>query len=148
MSDRPAPLPAPWACGPADLKLLMPWIYERLTDFYRGVSIQMMHNWLSQTMNSNEYLFIRTKRSVGLFAVVRGELGLVHAEEKFVLTEEKHEPEGQSLYKAAANWAGNAGLKEIRVENMSDLPRDMIIASLGGSKVYRREQAWIRLRSP
>lgn len=141
----PDAIPTPTRCGPADIQELTPWVAERLRDRYPGTTMQQMNQWLRTAMFDNQNYLIRTPHAIGLFALTFAELGQVWAEEKFVLTHDGYESEGAEIYRAARAWMTNMGVREVKVECVSDVPREAMTTALG-AKVTKREVSWIRIR--
>lgn len=134
----------PWRAAPPDIQRMMPWVYDRLKDRYPGVAMNTVESWLRSCAFSTDHLIVCTRNAMGLFELRREEFGKQWVSEKFVLNQEGHDQDGAALYRMAATWAGHHGVKDVEIDVMSDVPRELMIQALG--KVLRRESHWIRVR--
>lgn len=140
--------------GPADFQDLGEWLLWRLKDRFPQIHQSMVAGWLKGSMDSNEIMFLRFGRAVGMASI--GHKNLLDPrpviEEIFVLVkgrdtdgviEKPAFEEGARLYGEFKRWGETLGASEMLVERMSDVPRDLIKLALG--RVWAREVVFTKL---
>lgn len=171
--DRPGPLPPPKPMQTyAHRRFVLPdlndkgeWIVKRLRNPEEDMPKRYAHsqdreifNFLRSVIDSPEFLFVRTDHAFILAQLMREPL--MHnpvAKEWFVLClkmddinkpeEEKAQinpqDEAAYLYSVMFEWAKHSSAEELRIENYTDVPRDMVKARLG--KLFAREMIYSKL---
>jgi hypothetical protein len=123
------------------------WLVARLKERFQSSDGELV-NWLRSVIvqGSNEFLFVRTDHAFALAQSVREPMmsGCV-VSEQFVLSEKGFEDEGAYLYSVLYQWAKNLGACEMRIENLTNIPRDDIKARIGG--LWAREQVYSKMDS-
>ena len=101
--------------------------------------------WLKSLIYSNEYLFLYQEHGCACAQTVKEETldGKPIVRERFVFAEEGHTAEAASFYSEFLQWAKNQGVTTILVEEMTDVPHDMIKERLG--RLFERKQIFARL---
>jgi hypothetical protein len=96
-------------------------------------------------MESNEFLFLYQDHAVALATAARPHplAPKPVVQEIFVLAEKEHEAEAAVMYDEFARWARGLGIDTVVVEEMSDVPHDMIKEKLG--RIFTRQQQFARL---
>lgn len=133
----------------ADLSTHAKWVLPRLLQAFPHLSEQQAAGWLRGVCDSNEHLFLRLPRAVGL-AQVLGDHTLAPRQrvvERFVWCENPADKEQVAaaalLYDEFARWGKKLGCEVLIVEEMTDVPHDAIKAQLG--RVYTRQEQFARL---
>jgi len=126
------------------------WIMQRLLAAYPHLSNTEVMGWLRGIIYSNEYQFLYQPHSVSLAQVIQTFtlLPTPIVQERFVFAQDKndqaHLKEACEFYVAMRSWAEFKGFTTILVEEMSDVPHDMIKAKLG-QRLFTREQIFVRV---
>jgi hypothetical protein len=110
---------------------------------------QRLGGWLRCLIDDNEHLFLVQEHSVALAALQNAnglaDKPLVH--ERFVLVEDvdnpEHVKEAAEFYTYFKRWAKNLGAEIIIVEELSNVPHEMIKEKLG--RIFTRQQQFARL---
>ncbi len=133
--------------GLPDLEDMGAWLVERLKGRWGAVSDKNIAAFLRGVMESNEFLFVRTKNAVALAQAAHKPLEAVpFVEEIFVLVRNDAFEEGAQLYGAIRNWGESHGASRIEVGNMSDVePED--VAAQFGNRIDTRVQCFATLRA-
>lgn len=130
----------------ADLSMHGQWILKRLRQAYPANSERMIIGWLRNLSFDNASLFLATDNAVALFQVT-GVFSLAHKPiiiERFVLALEGHIAEAAKFYLEAVQWAKSQSIDEMIIEQMSDVPHDLIRDKVG-HRVFTRQQLFVRL---
>jgi hypothetical protein len=125
--------------GTADLSKHGGWIMRRLLKAYPNQNERGLASWLRETINNNSSLFLCTDYGVALFQV-SSVSSLEHKPwvwERFVFAEVEYEKEGAEFYSKALEWAKNQGIKRIIVNQLTDIPLDLIKAKFGGLSTWQ-----------
>lgn len=133
--------------GLADLSEMGAWLLWRLKDRYPHLDERNLAGWLRGMIDSNEYLFVRTRNAVALAQIQHRALDpLPIVDELFVLAKGRDSDgvvekgalaEAAELYGEFLRWARSLGATEIAIERYTDVPRDQIKERLG--RVWVRE---------
>jgi len=124
------------------------WLIPRLTTALE-LPEQRLGAWLRSMIDTNEHLFLQQEHSVALAEVQRanglGDKPIVR--ERFVLCEDidnpDHVKEAAGFYDEFARWAKNLGAEIILVEELSNVPHEVIKEKLG--RIFVREQKFARV---
>ena len=102
-------------------------------------------SWLKGIIYSAEYLFLYQEHGCALAQTVKEETleNKPVVRERFVFAEEGFQAEAASFYTEFAQWAKNQGVSTMIVEEMTDVPHDMIKDRLG--RLFERKQVFARL---
>ena len=134
---------------PADLAA-HPWMLKRLVAIYPQFSnAQVVQGWLRSLIYNNEYHFLHAEHAVALFQVVSGNIlrpkPLI--KEHFVWVENKSDPQqladAAQFYTSAHVWATHLNADVIIVEEMSDLPHDLIKDKIG--RIFIRQEQFVKV---
>lgn len=111
------------------------WLISELKVRFKASTDGELVNWLRAVIvgSTNEFLFVRTDHAVALAQVMREPLSSRPVvQEQFVLVDDdKFMEEGAYLYSVLHQWAKNLNAYELRIENLTNVPRNMIKARLG-----------------
>jgi|ERR1700681_2630375 len=129
----------------ADLSKHGGWIMRRLQKAYPHQNDRSMAGWLREIIGSNEFLFLYQEHAVALAQTLR--TSTLDAKpiimERFVFAEEGHVDAAAEFYGEFALWAKRQEVTTIVVEEMSDVPHEMIRERLG--RLFTRQQVFARL---
>jgi hypothetical protein len=110
---------------------------------------QRLGGWLRGMIDTNEHLFLTQEHSVALAELQRAN-GLADkpiVRERFVLAEDvenpEHVKEAAGFYDEFHRWAKNLGAEIIIVEELSNVPHELIKERLG--RIYQRQQQFARV---
>lgn len=124
------------------------WLIPRLVTALE-LPEQRLGGWLRSVIDSNEYLFLAQEHSVAL-AQVQNANGLADkpiVRERFVLIQDvesvPQQKEAADFYDNFRQWAKSLGSQVILVQELSDVPGDMIKEKLG--RIFSRQQQFARL---
>jgi hypothetical protein len=124
------------------------WLVPRLTAAL-GLPEQRLGGWLRSMIDSSDYMFLVQEHSAGL-AELQSANGLADKpviKERFVLAEDpddaEHVKEAAAFYTEMARWAKNVGAEIFLVEEMTNVPHEMIKEKLG--RIYSRQQQFARV---
>jgi hypothetical protein len=146
LPNRPEPIEnAIRRFGTADLAKHGGWIMRRLQKVRPDLNDRAMFTWLNGLIESNEHLFLYQEHAVALAQVMREEMlaGKPVVRERFVFAEEGHEDAAAELYTEIMAWAKNLGAETAIVEEMTDVPHELIKAKVG--RVFERTQKYARV---
>lgn len=113
------------------------WLVPRLLASFPHMNQRELLGWIRGIIASNEFLFLFQDHAVGLaqamrISPLRPDV-MVH--EWFVFVEDKenkeHLAEGAMFYGDMKRWATQQGARTIIVEELSDVPHEMIKEQLG-----------------
>lgn len=124
------------------------WLIPRLVTALE-LPEQRLGGWLRSAIDSNEYLFLAQENSVAL-AQVQSANGLADkpiVRERFVLIQDvesvAQQKEAADFYDNFRQWAKRLGAEIILVEELSNVPAEMIKEKLG--RIYSRQQQFARI---
>ena len=140
-----APPPAVRRFEIADLSKHGGWIIKRLRQARPTLSDPQVMAWLKGIIYSSEFLFLYQEHGCACAQTVREETlgGAPVVRERFVFAEEGFQHEAASFYGEFLQWAKNQGVTTMIVEEMSDVPHDMIKERLG--RLFERKQVFARI---
>ena len=130
---------------PADLTRHGGWIMRRLIQAYPNQNERSLAGFLRGIIYDNSSLFLYQDHGVAL-AQVSNVHTLAHKPivyERFVFVEEGYVQQGVEFYGEFERWAKSQGIEQIIVEEMSDVPHDVIKEKLG--RLYTRQQVFARV---
>ena len=125
------------------------WMIARLKTAYPHLNDANLVGWIRNVIYSPEYLFLYQDNSAALFQVLSSHTlrpdPLV--QESFVFCEDKENPEhveqASNFYAEVAKWSKHQGARTIIVEELTDVPHDMIKDKLG--RLTNRQQVFHRM---
>lgn len=124
------------------------WLVPRLVAALE-LPEQRLGAWLRGMVDTNEHLFLTQDHSVALAEMQRAN-GLADkpiVRERFVLVEDienvEHIREAAGFYDEFRRWAKNLGAEIILVEELSNVPLEMIKEKLG--RIFTRTQQFARV---
>lgn len=125
------------------------WMITRLKTAYPHLNDANLVGWIRNVIYSPEYLFLYQDNSAALFQVQSSHTlrpdPLV--QESFVFCEDKdnaeHVEQAAEFYVEVAKWAKHQGAKTIVVEELSDVPNEMIKARMG--RLLTRSQVFFKV---
>jgi hypothetical protein len=113
-------------------------IIARLKKKYPRVSDKVLFSYLRDIVYSNEHHILRTDNAFAAARLKKDTFMPMWAEELFVFCDEGCVGEGVDLYKSMFEWAKSHSVSEFYIDEMSDVPRDLIRAHFGKISVYER----------
>jgi hypothetical protein len=140
-----AGLPAVRRFEIADLNKHGGWIMKRLQQARPTLSDVQIMSWLKGVIYSQEFMFLYQEHGCGLAQTVREETleGKPVVRERFVFAEEGYAEQAAEFYTSFLQWAKNQGVTTMLVEEMTDVPHDLIKEKLG--RLFERKQIFARL---
>lgn len=129
-----------------DLDRHRAWMIARLKAAYPHLNDANLVGWVRNMIYSPEYLFLYQDNSVGLFQVLSAHTLQPEplVQERFVFCENKEMPEyveqASQFYTEAARWARHQGARTVIVEELSDVPHEMIKERIG--RLLTRQQVF------
>jgi hypothetical protein len=110
------------------------WLVNELKERFKSTDGELV-NWLRAVIvgSPNEFLFVRTDHAVALAQVYREPLSSrCVVQEQFVLVDDdQFMDQGAYLYSVVYQWAKMLNAYELRIENLTNVPRQMIKARIG-----------------
>lgn len=127
------------------------WMIPRLKSAYPHLNDQNIIGWLKGAIYSAEYCFRYQNNSVALFQAVS--VNMLSAspaiQEIFVFCEDKddvaHQEQAAQFYVDAMTWAQHHGSQAMIIEEMSDVPHEMIGKVLTG-RLMARQQIFVKVQ--
>ena len=121
------------------------FLLERLKTAYTHLNDRFILGWIRTLLYDNANLFLYQDHSVALFQVTNIYSLAPKPEiiERFVFCQEGFQKEGANFYEEVARWAKPQGIEKIWVEEMSDVPHEMVKEKIG--RVFSREQRFARV---
>ena len=125
------------------------WMIARLKTAYPHLNDANLVGWIRNVIYNAEYLFLYQDNSAALFQVKSSHTLRPEplVQESFVFCEDKDNPEhveqASNFYAEVAKWSKHQGAKTIIVEELSDVPHEMIKERLG--RVFTRQQQFARV---
>lgn len=128
----------------ADLSQHGGWIMERLLRQYPHQTERTLAGWLRGILSLNTSLFLYQPHAVALAEVVR--FHTLSAEpvvvERFVFCQKGHEAEAAEFYDEFRTWARHLDAKTLLVEELSDVPHELVTARVG--RIFTRQQKFAK----
>lgn len=128
------------------------WMIPRLKKAYPHLNDQNIIGWLKGAIYSAEYFFRFQNNSVALFqAISVNALAAVPViQEIFVFCEDKddvaHQEQAAQFYVDAQTWAQHHGASAMIVEELTDVPHEIIAKVLPG-RLMPRQQIFCRVQA-
>lgn len=122
------------------------WMIARLKAAYPHLNDANLVGWIRNVIYSPEYLFLYQENSAALFQVISSHTLQPQplVEERFVFVEDKenkdHIEQAAAFYTEVAKWSKHQGATTIVVEELSDVPHEMIKDKLG--RLLTRQQVF------
>ena len=121
------------------------WIMERLLKAYPLHNERSIATYLRGLIDLNTCLFLYQPHAVALAETVRyfmltGEPIVV---ERFVFAKKGHEAEAAEFYVEFHKWAASQQVATMLVEEMTDVPHELVTAKLG--RVFTRQQKFAKV---
>lgn len=154
--NAPAPVLSDVNAGPqvrkfdtADLSTHGPWLLPRIVQAYPHLTERAAASALQNILYNNEFLFLCQDGAVALAQVTAAHTFVAKpiVWERFVWC---RDPDNKESVKHAAlfyghfqRWAKTQGIDVMMVEEMSDVPHDVIKEQLG--RIYTRQQQFARV---
>ncbi len=125
------------------------WLMKRLIATYPYLSDRELQGWLRGLIYNPECLFLYQDNSVALAQVVLNYTltpkPVIY--ERFVFAEDKansaHVEQAAEFYAEFERWAKNKSVDTILVEELTDVPHDLIKKHLG--RLFTRQQTFARV---
>ena len=122
------------------------WMIGRLKTAYAHLNDANLVGWIRNVIYNAEYLFLYQDNSAALFQVLSSHTlrpdPLV--QESFVFCEDKENPDhveqAANFYIEVAKWAKHQGAKTIIVEELTDVPHEIIKEKIG--RLLNRQQVF------
>lgn len=133
----------------ADLSRHGKWIMPRLLAAFPNLNERSAASWLQTIIYQNEYLFLYHDHGVALAQVISiNALSAKPIVQEIVVWVEDRSNNDQvvsaaDFYVEFARWAKHQGAETIIVEEMSDVPHDLIKDKLG--RIFTRQQQFARV---
>jgi hypothetical protein len=129
----------------ADLQKHGGWIMKRLQKARPHLSDPYIMSWLRGIIYNNEFKFLYQEHGVALAQVVMEETleRKPVVRERFVFVEEGFEAAGAEFYTEFLRWAKDQQIGTLIVEEMTDVPHELIKEKLG--RLFERKQIFARL---
>jgi hypothetical protein len=132
-----------------DLDRHAKWVAPRLAQAFPHLADRAILGFLSSIIYNNEYLFLYQPHSVALAQVLSSNTlnpkPIVW--EQFVWVEDANDKEqvaqAAAFYDHFAKWGKGMGAEVMIVEEMTDVPHDLIKAQIG--RIFNRQQQYARL---
>lgn len=126
------------------------WIVPRLLQSFPHLSNERgVAAFLNGLIYSNEHLFLYQPHGVALAQVSTSEMLTAKPViiERFVWAEDPKDKEHQTacalFYEHFAKWGKHMGAEVMLVEELTDVPHDLIKQSIG--RIFNRQQQFVRL---
>lgn len=121
------------------------WIVRRLLNAYPRQTDRYLMGWLRNLTGDNHSWFMQQANAVCLFQVTSTyslDLNPIVIE-RFVFAKEGYTAEAANFYSEVEKWTKSMGIDQIIVEQMSDVPHEMIKEKLG--RLFTRQQVIARV---
>lgn len=125
------------------------WLLPRLLEAYPHLDRRSAINFLKGLLSSNEYHILYLPHGIAVAQLVFGHTLAPKpvVQERFVWVENREDKnqieQAVGFYDAFKQWAKSLRCETIIVEEMSDVPHEMIKAKLG--RIFSRQQQFARL---
>ena len=129
----------------ADLSLHGAWFLERIMKAFPHRNQYEIAGWLQGMVYSNDHLFLFADFGAAMFE--RTQFFSLEATqtiiERFVFAQPGHEEQAAGFYEEAKQWAKSQGIQVMVVEEMTDVPHDLIAKAIG--KLHTRQQVFAKI---
>ncbi len=124
------------------------WLLPRLESSFPHLNQRFLLGWIRNLLYDNANLFLYQDHSVALFQLINIYSLAPKPEiiERFVFAQEGYAKEAAEFYAEVARWAKPQGIEKVWVEELSDVPHEMIKEKLG--RVFTRERFCVTLGEP
>ena len=121
------------------------WLLPRLETSFPQVNQRYFLGWIRNLLYDNSNLFLFQDHSVALFQLTNIFSLAPKPEiiERFVFCQEGFQKEASNFYEEVVRWAKPQGIEKIWVEELSDVPHDMIKDKIG--RIFTRQQQFARV---
>jgi hypothetical protein len=128
-----------------DLSTHGPWLLPRLQISFPHLTDRFILGWIRNLLYDNANLFMFQDHSVALFQLtsIYSLASKPEIIERFVFCQDGFQKEGANFYEEVLRWAKSQGVERIRVEELSDVPHDLIKDKLG--RVFTQEYRFARV---
>ena len=128
-----------------DLSTHGTWLLPRLTPSFPHLNDRFILGWIRNLLYDNANLFLYQDHSVALFQLTSVYSLAPKPEiiERFVFCQDGFQTEGGAFYAEVARWAKPQGIEKIWVEEMSDVPHEVIKENIG--RIFTRQQQFARV---
>jgi len=128
-----------------DLSAHGPWLLPRLEQSFPHVNQRFILGWIRNLLYDNANLFLYQDHSVALFQLTSIYSLAPKPEiiERFVFCQEGFQKEAANFYEEVLRWAKPQNVERIRVEELSDVPHDLIKDKIG--RVFTQEYRFARV---
>ena len=125
------------------------WFVPRLLLSYPHLTERSVMTWLLNIMNSNEFMFLYQDHAIALAQVVSHTIRPeAIVEEVFVWCEDPADKDQQAdaayFYDHFVEWAKRKGIPTVTVEELSDVPHEIIKDKLG-KRLFERKTIYARV---
>lgn len=121
------------------------WLLPRLETSFPHLNQRYFLGWIRTLLYDNSNLFLFQDHSVALFQLTNIFSLAPKPEiiERFVFCQEGFQKEASNFYEEVVRWAKPQGIEKIWVEELSDVPHDMIKDKIG--RIFTRQQQFARV---
>lgn len=121
------------------------WLLPRLEAAFPHLNQRFLLGWIRNLLYDNANLFLFQDHSVALFQLTNIYSLAPKPEiiERFVFCQEGFAKEASNFYEEVARWAKPQGIEKIWVEEMSDVPHELIKEKIG--RILSRQQQFARV---
>lgn len=132
-----------------DLDRHAAWLLPRLRQAWPHLNERALIGWLRGLIYSNEFLFVTQPHAVALAQMIGSHTLSPKpiVQERFVWVEDRENKawvnDAAAFYPRIKEWAKALGAEQVIVEEMSDVPHDLIAKAAG--RVFKREQQFVRV---
>lgn len=128
-----------------DLSTHGTWLLPRLEQSFPHLNQRYLLGWIRTLLYDNANLFLYQDHSVALFQLTNIYSLAPKPEiiERFVFCQEGFQKEAANFYEEVLRWAKPQGIEKIWVEEMSDVPHDLIKDKIG--RIFTQEYRFARV---
>ena len=125
------------------------WVLPRLLTAYSHLNDRSAIGWLRSVIYNNEFLFLFADHAVGLAQVMSAHTLAPKpvVNERFVWVQDpnnaQHLADAAQFYTHFHVWAQHLGAEVMIVEEMTDVPHEMVREKVG--RIYNRQQQFARV---
>ena len=128
-----------------DLSTHGTWLLPRLEQSFPHLNQRFILGWIRNLLYDNANLFLYQDHSVALFQLTSVYSLAPKPEiiERFVFCQEGFQKEASNFYEEVGRWAKSQGVEKVWVEELSDVPHEMIKDKIG--RIFQRQQQFARV---
>ena len=121
------------------------WLLPRLIQQHPHLNDRFILGWIRTLLYDTANLFLYQDHSVALFQLTSVYSLAPKPEiiERFVFCQEGFQKEASNFYEEVARWAKSQGVEKVWVEELSDVPHEMIKDKIG--RIFQRQQQFARV---